>query len=141
MKSPHSLEVGGISVEPCLLPFQKIFIRLPWVPTVNHAYSYGNGRVYKSKKYALFQSAVWQQIYAQKIPRRYLAHPMAITVTQHARNGAGDIDNGLKVLIDVLKTAGVIFDDNRQIVRKLTVIDGARSKQPWVAVEIECLES
>lgn len=130
-----------IRQEPCPLPFQKIFMRLPWVPTINHAFGYGQGRVYKSKSYLKFQNAVWQAIYAQKIPRRFLAHPLEITVTQHARNGESDPDNGLKCLLDVLKTAGVIYDDNRNIVKRLTIIDGARSKQPWVSVEIEVHEA
>lgn len=122
------------------LPFGAIRLRLPWPPSVNHAYfnKAGGGRG-KSKKLRAFIGQVWASIYEQRIPRRFLSHPMRVTINQHARNGQGDCDNGVKCVLDTLVKSGVIADDNREIIRELVVRDGARAKTPYITVEIECL--
>lgn len=118
--------------------FPRLTIRLPWAPSVNNAYPTGkNGRRFPSRVLKAFKLAVWGAIYEQRIPRRNLAHPLSVTITQHAKTAAGDIDNGVKAVLDALVQAHVIADDNRQIVRRITVEDGARSKNPYVLVTVE----
>jgi Holliday junction resolvase RusA-like endonuclease len=97
--------------------------------------------VYKSAGYKAWEEEAYAALIDQRIPFSSYAHPMAITITQHARSTAGDVDNGIKCVLDLLRKSGVIYDDNRKIVKRVTVQDGARSKVPWIAVEIECLAS
>ena len=120
-------------------PFPTLLIRFPWCPSVNHALRVVNGRPIKSKQAREFQSAAWQAIYEQNIPRRGLSHPMEIVITQHAKTARGDVDNGLKLLVDALKTTGVIYDDSREIVKRVIAQDGSRSHDPYVTVEIRAL--
>lgn len=95
--------------------------------------------MYKSKAYKAWEEEAYAAMIDQRIPFSSYAHPMAITITQHARSSAGDPDNGIKVVLDLLRKTGVIYDDNRKIVKRVTAQDGSRSKEPWIAVEIECL--
>ena len=133
----------GIEREWNYLPFKTITIRLPWSPSVNAAYGNNKGKGrrgrFKTVKAKRFAAEVYSNIYAQRIPRNLLAHPMQITITQHARSGHGDVDNGTKCVLDELVNAGVIADDNRSIVKRVITQDGARSAQPYITVAIECL--
>lgn len=120
------------------LPFARFTIRLPWAPSVNNAYPTGkHGKRFPSKVLANYKRDVWRSIYDQKIGRRMHAHPLTITITQHSKSDAGDPDNGIKAVLDALVQCNVIADDNRKIVKRITVEDGSRSKNPWVSVVIE----
>jgi Holliday junction resolvase RusA-like endonuclease len=131
-KQEHSGVFGGFS------------FRLPWAPSVNTAYfnKTGGGRA-KTKKSVLFLNAVGSLLAAQKVPFRKLSHPMAIYITQHTSTSAGDVDNGIKLALDSLKHWGVIADDNRKIVKRVTVEDGSRVPKgsEHIEVRIECLQT
>lgn len=112
---------------PCPDVFGGFSFRLPWAPSVNQAYfnKTGGGRA-KTSKARLFADAAGAELAAQRVPLRKLSHPMAITLIQHTSASLGDVDNGIKLALDVLKHWGVIADDNRKIVKRVTVEDGAR---------------
>jgi Holliday junction resolvase RusA-like endonuclease len=74
------------------------------------------------------------------VPKKGIAHPCSVTIIQHADSARGDVDNGIKIVLDVLKKFGVLYDDNRSIVKEVHAIDGPRcgeDQEPCVIVRIE----
>lgn len=120
------------------LRFESFTFRLPWAPSVNSCYANvtGKGRV-KTTAAREYRKSVWLAVLEQRVPRRILAHPLSISITQHARDGRGDPDNGIKIVLDVMKVLDVIADDNREIIKALHVYDGARTHAPYVVVSVE----
>lgn len=123
-------------------PFGGFSFRLPWAPSVNQAYfnKKGGGGRAKTSKARLFADAAGIELAMQNVPLRKLSHPMAITITQHTSAAVGDVDNGIKLALDVLKHWGVIADDNRKIVKRVTVEDGSRVDRgaEYIEVSIAC---
>lgn len=123
-------------------PFGGFSFRLPWAPSVNGCYFnlQKKGRV-RTTKAREFEAAAIASLLEQQVPRKQICHPLAVHVVQHADSARGDIDNGLKIVMDVLKKHGVIADDCREIVKRITVEDGERCKEPWVEVRISAVIS
>jgi Holliday junction resolvase RusA-like endonuclease len=122
-------------------PFAGFYFRLPWAPSVNNAYYNKNAGRGKSKKSRVFAEACCFALMEQKVPCQGLGHPMAIHITQHASRDAGDLDNYIKLVIDSLKEFGVIYDDNRSIVKDVHIVDGTRVKagNEYIEVRIACV--
>lgn len=117
--------------------FEAFEFDLPWAPSVNSAYANATkGRV-KSTKARAFGELVWGALLVQRVPANCIAHPLWITITQHAPSDAGDPDNGIKIVLDVLKRFGVIADDNRRIIRRLLIEDSTREEGGRVRLRIE----
>lgn len=123
-------------------PFGGFSFRLPWAPSVNHAYANaGKGRM-KSAKVRQYASVVSAALMAGRVPCNCLAHPLAIHIVQHASSDRGDPDNGIKVVLDCMKRYGVIADDNRSIVKEVRVSDGQRvpAGSEFIEVRVSCVE-
>jgi Holliday junction resolvase RusA-like endonuclease len=121
-------------------PFDAFEFSLPWAPSVNNAYYNvaGEGRK-KTSKAQVFIDASELVLIEQRVPSRKIAHPCSITITQHVTSGrsGGDIDNGIKLVLDVMKRFGIIADDNRKIVKRLIVEDAEQEEVGRVCVRIE----
>jgi Holliday junction resolvase RusA-like endonuclease len=115
-------------------------IRLPRPISVNNLFANvrGKGRV----PTAAYNAWRWQaaaELAAQKpLPR--IAGPVAIrlTIGEVGVSPGFDLDNAAKALLDQLKTAGVIEDDRRKIVRRLYLewepgLEGCRA-EVWPAM-------
>ncbi len=138
-RPPHAFP-AGTPKDPSR--FGGFSVRLPWCPSVNNAYANGkNGGRFKVKRAVLFAQNAAIELAAQQIPKRRLSHPMAVTITQHFSSARGDIDNGIKGVLDALKVYGVIADDNRSIIKRVTIQDGARVAlgNEHVEVNIACV--
>jgi Holliday junction resolvase RusA-like endonuclease len=125
-------------------PFGCFCFRLPWAPSVNNCYANKtNGGRVKVKRARQYAETALAALVAQKVPCRKLAHPLAITYVQHASRTAGDVANYEKILTDTLVNYGVIADDHRGIVKRVTLIDGSRvdKGQEFVEVSITCLSA
>lgn len=122
-------------------PFGGFSFSLPLPPSSNSAYAdIASGRA-KSKKALAYTTEVGRQIHRQHVPTRRLAHPMSITMVQHASSGRSDIGNYEKLLVDSIVSCGVIANDNRSIVKRIVLEDGRRVPRgcEYVEVSISCL--
>lgn len=131
----------------CAEPFGGFSFRLPWAPSVNSAYANrtsgeGKGRI-KTSKARAFGQAVWIALAQQHVECRYLSHPLTIDIIQHASSDRGDPDNGIKVVLDVMKRYGVIYDDNRAIVKRVSASDGERVETgcEYIEVRVGCVKT
>ncbi len=125
----------------CYEPFDAFEFRLTWAPSVNSCYANAKKGRIKTSKAREFEALALASLTEQNVPRRLLAHPMRILIEQHAPTARGDIDNGLKIVLDCLKKFGVIADDNREIVKEICVRDAERCKEPWIRVSISAILS
>lgn len=117
--------------------FEAFEFNLPWAPSVNSAYANATcGRV-KTSKARQFGELVWCALLEQRVPANCIAHPLVITLSQHAPSDQGDPDNGIKIVLDTLKRFGVLADDNRKIIKRLVVEDAEREEGGRVRVRIE----
>ncbi len=120
--------------------FGGFSFRLPWAPSVNSCYfnlaKKGRARTTRARE---FESMAMAAMLEQNVPKNRISHQLAISITQYANSARGDIDNGLKIVLDCMKKYGVIADDNREIVRRITVEDGERAEVPWVSVHVSAV--
>lgn len=131
--------------DPLPEPFGGFSFRLPWAPSVNQAYCNNpkTGGRFKVKRAKLFFEQAILSMLEQNVPRGTITHHCAITITQHTYGDIGDCDNGIKHVLDVLKNHGVIKDDSRKIVKRVTIQDGSRVKKgnEYIEVRVDCIMS
>jgi Holliday junction resolvase RusA-like endonuclease len=138
------LAKSGTSVERAIVQelerdiamFEPFAFELPWPPSVNRAYANTDSGRVKTAELREYVRHASGALFAQRVPTRRIAHPCEITLTQHAPTTAGDVDNGVKVILDCLKKFGVLHDDNRKIVKRVIAEDGDREEGGRVEVRI-----
>lgn len=81
-----------------------------------------NGRTIPSKNYRAWHKSALLQIEAMAIGREVISYPVAISLNFiHGDLRRRDSDNGTSSILDLLVDAGILADDNWQIVRILNV--------------------
>lgn len=92
---------------------------IPFPPSVNNLFRNvaGRGRV-PSARYQTWKVVADEEVMLQK--KQYFKGPVHVLLTVEDR-GNQDADNCAKAPLDLLVRHGIIEDDNRKIVRKLTV--------------------
>lgn len=82
-----------------------------------------NGRTIPSKNYRTWHESALLQIEAMAISREAtISYPVAISLSfYHGDLRRRDSDNGTSSILDLLVDAGILADDNWQIVRILNV--------------------
>jgi Holliday junction resolvase RusA-like endonuclease len=115
--------------------FEPFAFELPWPPSTNNLYANtADGGRTKTRQATEYAQLVCGALMAQRVPTNDIGHPCEIQILQHAPSGAGDVDNGVKIVLDCLKRFGVLFDDNRKIVKCVVAQDGTR--EPGGRLEI-----
>jgi Holliday junction resolvase RusA-like endonuclease len=140
----HRLHVKDVAAQEInRARFAGFSFQLPWAPSVNNAYanrSDGEGRV-KTKRSKAYAQLAEFALLEQRVPCNRLAHPLTIHYIQHASSDRGDVANYEKILTDTLVRFGVIHDDRRDILKRVTLEDGSRVEpgHEYVEVRISCL--
>jgi len=93
---------------------------IPLPPSANHCYRVARKRVIKSKAYVN-----WQFIAGLMLGKPTPVHgPVKVELLVHMGrkwNHKRDIDNLIKPVVDLVKSSGVIPDDNSRIVREVSI--------------------
>ncbi len=95
------------------MPDRGIMLQMTAPPSTNQLYS---GRRFKTSRYRAWITEAGWELKLQHPPT--IVGPFELTVWMP---GQSDIDN-VKAIPDLLKTLGVIVDDRRKYMRKLTVL-------------------
>lgn len=103
-----------------------------------------SGKNIPSKTYQAWHSkalaAFFYQKFTQKL-RTPLEDPLKLNfIFTHGDLRCRDSDNGLSSLLDTFKDAGIIKDDNWQIIRKVCIENEYKEKEPGVRIEITKLQ-
>lgn len=91
----------------------KQTITLPYPPSINHYYGYGNRRVYIKAKGKEFRAAVVARLLEDGFPKFHGPIGMSISVFPPDRRRR-DLDNVRKALLDAMQHGGA-YDDDCQI--------------------------
>lgn len=93
---------------------RSIILNLPIPPSVNGAWRNvpGKGRVKSAAYKAWVTSTAWQ-IRSQRIVGQPLNYPVAVSIKCERPTANSDIDNRIKPILDILKTAGIYLDDKQ----------------------------
>ena len=102
-------------------PLAKVVFNLEPPPSINHIWQRGSrGKVFRSRNYL-----TWLRISHLMVGRPgSFAGPVAIRLWMIGGKGwrrGRDIDNVLKPILDFLVHAGLIPDDNHDIVQRITI--------------------
>lgn len=121
----------------------RLYITLPWPPSVNHIWRQAGGRVHLDQKVEAFRQNVQSKVLWMKKNMLFPSDPiecncavMVEYLTPDKRRR--DIDNGLKVVLDAFTHAGVWKDDSQ--VKLMLVYFGKSCKGGAVNVLIQPLE-
>lgn len=139
---PDALTVDGVPLakgkkKPGKRPTVREYPAWPCVvelpPSTNHLYP-GRMRRFKSKEYKAWIERVLPVLRGHAQP---LTYPVAITfVVRERMNSQADISNRIKATEDLMKTAGVIHNDNVKHVTDVRIqyrpVDGGRGVEIWV---------
>ena len=81
-----------------------------------------NGRTIPSKNYRAWHKSALLQVEVMAIGHEAISYPVAISLSfYHGDLRRRDSDNGTSSILDLLVDAGILADDNWQIVRILNV--------------------
>lgn len=110
-------------------------ITLPFPPSVNSVYAnvFGKGRVKRKAYKDWIKSAGWE-LQAQR-PRKFTERVRVVIGINPPRKNAGDVDNRVKPVLDLLVRHQVIPDDKAEFVA--SVLCKWVSEGPECTVEIE----
>lgn len=104
-----------------------IMYELPLPPSVNNLFSSNNGRRFVGAKYKEWRRQADKFLMAQG-KLRTMQGPVSIGIVIRDE-GTGDLDNRCKAILDFLVHHQIIEDDNRKIVREISLkwgdVDGA----------------
>lgn len=90
-------------------------ITIPPPPSVNSIFRYGKGKMYRSRPYMAWLGECIA-LHKGRKPEPF-QRPVSVAVTLHGGSGFKknrDLDNCLKVVVDLLRHLEVILDDNVQ---------------------------
>lgn len=104
---------------------KPFFIKLPLPPSTNNLHSIGHGRLYNTKEYNKFleDSA---RILGKQIPiccmvqLDFFVFTTELTKALKQNGAKQDCSNYIKAAEDALKNSGLLIDDNREYVGKVT---------------------
>jgi len=100
-------------------------LSLPFPPSINHYFSYYQGRPVLSKEARAYRHLVRRIARAQGV--KPLMGPLAVRIEVHPPdNRRRDVDNVQKSVLDALQHAGVFWDDS-QVVWLLTIKHPSRA--------------
>jgi Holliday junction resolvase RusA-like endonuclease len=108
---------------------------LPIPPSVNNLFvnaAKGRGR-YPSQQYTRWKKEAALSLIGLPLPTKPIAAPVAIEISI-ATKCRNDLDNSAKALIDFLVQQGILLNDNRTIVRRITLQWDASVKTSKVTV-------
>lgn len=89
-------------------------ITLPWPPTVNHLWKRGPHRTYLSAKGRQFRADADDAIASQLVHFEQIEGRVSVDIRLYPPTRAKmDIDNRIKAVLDALKHARVILDDEQ----------------------------
>ena len=102
-----------------------------------------NGRTIPSKNYRAWHKSALLQIEAMAISREAtISYPVAISLNFiHGDLRRRDSDNGTSSILDLLVDAGILADDNWQIVRILNVYNQYDKGHARCEIDIRPLET
>jgi len=93
---------------------EMLEIVLPWPPSINHYFGYGENRVYLKAKGKEYRKAVLNQINAQLDSMETITKPVKVRVEAWMPDKRKrDLDNLCKALLDAITHAGVWEDDSQ----------------------------
>lgn len=100
-----------------------------------------NGKTIPSKRYRDWRGSALPQVFRQiGGPRPAINEPCEVAMEfVHGDRRRRDCDNGASSVLDLLVDAGVLADDNWEIVRSLKVSNAYEKGNPRVAVRIDAL--
>ncbi len=93
-----------------------IRLYLPRPPSVNNAYGGGARRRYRMPKTKAWYEEAGKHVIEQK--PKSIDGPVCVTLTVHDE-GRGDIDNKIKIVLDLLVKHRLIEGDERKYVRRV----------------------
>lgn len=100
-----------------------ITVDLPWPPSANKIWRSGNRRVYRSQKYnSWFKEAFY--VFKESRPKKIDGIFSAEIILYPPDDRHSDIDNRIKVLLDLAQKVGVI--ENDRFCRGLNVVHGGK---------------
>ena len=96
---------------------------VPWPPSLNTMYPTRDGRRRLSGKAAKWKRHALEELGLQRAQR--VAGPAKVMIALHPNSKRlFDLDNKVKAILDLLKTAGVVEDDNWRHVPSIAVALG-----------------
>ena len=101
-----------------------------------------SGKLIPSKRYQDWHMTAGAQIVAQMLQQKTepIETPVSIKLNfQHGDLRRRDSDNGTSSVLDLLVDAGILSDDNWQIVSKLQITNTYEKGNPMCTIEIEKL--
>jgi Holliday junction resolvase RusA-like endonuclease len=110
---------------------ETVTLTLPYPPSVNKHHVPVNGRLVTRKSHKEYVANLGWAIAAQH-GNQGLRGPLTMTLHLHPPNDKPDIDNGLKVTLDSLKTHGVYGDDKQ--IKELHIYLHPPSDQSHIAI-------
>lgn len=87
-------------------------VTLPEPPSINHYWRVARGIMHLSKDGRRWKNAAHKM--ASEAGLVPLEGPVAVSITWYRRRRSGDLDNRIKVVLDVLK--GLAYLDDKQVV-------------------------
>jgi len=87
-------------------------VTLPEPPSINHYWRVARGIMHLSKDGRRWKNAAHEM--ARKAGLEKLEGPVAVSITWYRKRRSGDLDNRIKVVLDVLR--GLAYIDDKQVV-------------------------
>lgn len=111
-------------------------VRVPLPPSLNNLYPTVRGRRVMSGEYRKWLAVAVPLLRTLAKPESY---PVAVElVIEEKMRGTSDIDNKIKPVLDAMKKAGVIEDDNRSYVSKVSIEYRPHDLGDGVLVSLRC---
>lgn len=119
---------------------KRLTVHLPWPPTVNHYWRYGQRRVHLAPAGYRYRTDTEAALLSQGIWRQQVRAPYCVKIAafppDHRRR---DLDNTLKAVLDALQHSRILADDS--LIDQLEIRRGEKIEGGQILVEISTLEA